>query len=237
MGQHPLVTRLLKGAFHERPPQPRYTVTWNVATVTTYLDTLGDNDKLHLNDLTQKTAMLLALTRPSRSADLVGLSLDQRRYSPEGVTFIPTKLAKQSRQTKKSASFFFPAFPSNRRLCPVATIREYEMRTKDRREGQNHSQLFISLIKPYNPVSSSTIARWLKCVLAKAGIDTSLFKAHSVRGASTSAAAGAGVTTNDILSAADWSSESVFQKFYYKPEQNSAFGVAVLSVLSTTNKS
>ena len=33
---------------------------------------------------------------------------------------------------------------------------------------------------------------------------------------STSAAAGAGVTTNDILSAWDWSSESVIQKFYYK---------------------
>ena len=68
----------------------------------------------------------------------------------------------------------------------------------------------------------STIARWLKSVLAKAGIDINVFKAHSVRGASTSAAASAGVTTNDILNAADWSSESVFQKFYYKPEQNIA---------------
>ena len=92
------------------------------------------------------------------------------------------------------------------------------------------------MIKPYNSVSSPTIARWLKSVLAKAGVDTNIFKAHSVRGASTSAAASAGVTTNDILNAADWSSESVFQKFYYKPEQNSTFGVAVLSKLATTNE-
>ena len=221
VGQHPLVTRLIKGVFHERPPQPRYTVTWDVAIVTAYLEALGANDKLHLDDLTHKTAMLMALTRPSRSADLSGLNLDQKRYSPEGVTFTPTKLAKQSRQTKKVTQFFFPSFPAKVSLCPVATLRAYEERTRERREGKGHSQLFISLIKPYNPVSSSTISRWLKSVLTKAGIDTSIFKAHSVRGASTSAAASAGVTTNDILNAVDWSSdsESVFQRFYYKPEQ------------------
>ena len=39
---------------------------------------------------------------------------------------------------------------------------------------------------------------------------------HSVRGAATSATANAGVTMADILKAADWSSESVFTKFYYK---------------------
>ena len=56
-----------------------------------------------------------------------------------------------------------------------------------------------------------------------------IFKAHSVRSVSTSAAAIAGITTNDILKAADWSSEMVFQKFYHKPTTNSQFGKAVLS--------
>ena len=36
VGQHPLVTRLIKGAFHERPPQPRYSETWDVSKVTAY---------------------------------------------------------------------------------------------------------------------------------------------------------------------------------------------------------
>ena len=50
-------------------------------------------------------------------------------------------------------------------------------------------------------------------------MDTShIFKAHLVRGASSLAVAAAnvGITTNDMLRAADWSSESVFQKFYYE---------------------
>ena len=47
------------------------------------------------------------------------------------------------------------------------------------------------------------------------GIDISIFIAQSTRSASTSAAADFGITSNDILKAADWSTESVFRKFYY----------------------
>ena len=178
VGQHPIVTRLIKGAFHERPPQPRYTTTWDVATVTTYLEGLGDNQQMHINDLTHKTVMLMALTRPSRSIDLAGLDTKCLKYSPEGATFTSTALAKQSRQAKKIADFFFPVFPANDKLCPVTTLRVYQERTRDRRKDKEHSRLFISLIKLYNVVTSSTIARWLKLVLTKSGIDTGMFKAH-----------------------------------------------------------
>ncbi len=60
-----------------------------------------------------------------------------------------------------------------------------------------------------------------------------VFKAaHSVRSVATSAAAKAGTTTSaDILKAADWSSESVFQKFYYKLENKDNF-----AKLPTTNQ-
>jgi hypothetical protein len=103
----------------------------------------------------------------------------------------------------------------------VYVLRAYEGQTQSVRAGE--SQLFI---KPHRAVS---IVRWLKSLLTEAGVDTSIFHAHSVRGASSSTAANMGVTTNDILKAADWSSESVFQKFYYKASQNPAFGRAVLS--------
>ena len=231
VGQHPMVTRLIKGAFQERPPQPRYTETWNVATVTTYLESLGDNEKMSLNDLSYKTVMLMALTRPSRSADIANLSLGHRKYSPEGVSFQPTQLAKQSRAITE---FFFPGFSGNPLLCPVTTLRAYEDRTKERRGDDNRFNLFIALIRPYRPVSSSTIARWIKSTLTKSGINTDIFKSHSVRSAAVSSAANAGVTISEIISAADWSNETVFQKFYYKPEAKNNFGCTVLSTLPTT---
>ena len=66
-------------------------------------------------------------------------------------------------------------------------------------------------------------------MLNLAGIDTDNFKAHSVRSASVSAAASSGVTTNQIMEAVNWSLESVFQRFYYKPTNTNAVGVSVLS--------
>ena len=236
VGQHPLVSRTIKGIFHERLPRPRYSETWNVATVTTYIESLGGNDSLSLVDLTHKTVLLFALTRPSRSADLSQLHLKFRRYLPEGVAFQPTKLVKQSRQSKPMAEFFFPAFPPNSLLCPVATLRAYEGRTQEVRQETGPGPLFLTTIRPHNPASSSTIARWLKNVLAKVGIDTDIFKAHSsIRGAATTAASSAGITTCDILNAADWSTPSVFQKFYYKPLRRTEFGTAVLDSSKESN--
>ena len=177
-----------------------------------YLKGLGPSADLTLKQLTYKLVMLLALTRPSHSADLSSLSLARRRFSPEGVTFLPATLAKQSRQGKPLAEFFFPSFSHDESLCPVHTLRQYELATASFRSG-DQQELFLAIVKPHKPVTSCTIARWLKCVLGDPGIDVSMFAAHSVRGASSSAAAMAGVTTNDILKAADWSTDSIFRCF------------------------
>ena len=199
VGEHPLVSRVLKGAFHERPPQPRYSETWDVSIFTRYIDSLGPNSEITLSDLTHKLTMLLALTRPSRSADLANLNLQ-----------------------------------FNNHLCPVNTLRTYEERTKKLRGEE--SRVFIAVIKPHKAVASCTIARWLNNILTKSGINTNIFKAHSVRSASVSTAANAGITTNDILKVADWSNATVFQKYYYKPERDPTFEKTVLSKLSTTKE-
>jgi hypothetical protein len=49
-------------------------------------------------------------------------------------------------------------------------------------------------------------------MLAEAAVDIFIFKAHSVRRASTSAAANASVLIEEILKMADWSTASTFWK-------------------------
>ena len=44
--------------------------------------------------------------------------------------------------------------------------------------------------------------------MGNAGVDTAVFKAHSVRGASSTAASEKGVLMEDILRTADWSTDS-----------------------------
>jgi len=201
--------------------------------VLNYLEGLGENNSLSLKALSWKLTMLLALTRPSRSADLSQLDLARRVYKLDGVCFYPNVLAKQSRQGSQIANFFFPSLPGNPILCPVVTLKAYEDKTIPIRGEE--TKLLISFIKPHKAVASCSVARWLKSVLNAAGIDTAIFSAHSTRGASSSTAANIGITTNDILKAANWSSESVFQKFYYKPSDNPSYGRAVLSKSATNN--
>ena len=151
----------------------------------------------------------------------------------EGIQFYPLELAKQSKPSKSVAPFIFPAFPSDNKLCSKVTLLSYISRTESYRGNgsDRKSKLLLSYIKPHNPITSSSIARWITSMLDLAGIDTKTFKAHSVRGAS--AAASAGLTTNQIMNAADWSSESVFQRFYYRPPSGNQVGVAVLSTETT----
>uniref|UniRef100_A0A1X7VW67 Tyr recombinase domain-containing protein n=1 Tax=Amphimedon queenslandica TaxID=400682 RepID=A0A1X7VW67_AMPQE len=94
---------------------------------------------------------------------------------------------------------------------------------------RNENRLFISFIKPHEVVTSSSIARWLRTTLEEAGTDSSIFGAHSTRGASASAAARSRVTIEEILKAANWSSESVFQGFYHQEVDRAAYGIAVIN--------
>ena len=238
IGQHPLVCRLLKGSYNQKPPTPRYTHFWDVGVVLRFIKQLGTNPSLSLKWLSIKTAMLMALTRPSRSADLSKLDIRFRTYTAKGVIFQPTHLSKQSRSSKPIREFFFPSYPTDDNICPVRALQVYEERTSSFREKNTKlkSTLFLSWIGKHDPVSSSTIARWLRMCLQEAGINTDTFKAHSIRGAAGSSAAWSGVTIMDILNAADWSSETTFQQFYHREMQDrSTFGSAVLSSASSSN--
>ena len=182
IGSHPMVSKLLKGVLHERPPQPRYSTICDVSVVTNHIESLGDNQDLTLADLTLKVVVLLALTRTSRSVDLTNMD-SFRHFCPEGVTFHAAKLAKQSCHTKPVNEFFFRKFGQNKKLCSVLALQEYEKRTFEKRSSNGRTQLLIAMKKPHKPVSSSTLAQWLKTVLNNAGIDASIFKVHSVRSA------------------------------------------------------
>ena len=61
VGKHPLVCRVLKGAFHARPPLPRYSAIWDVQVVLDCILQWGDTTSLSLKLLTFKLVMLMSL--------------------------------------------------------------------------------------------------------------------------------------------------------------------------------
>ena len=113
VGQHPQIARILKGVYNLHPPKPRYSNTWKVSTVVTWSDSIDlKSSGLSLIELSIKTVLLLALTRPLRSADLASFQLSNIRYLPEGVIITPSHLSKQSRMGKSVKDFSFQPLQS-----------------------------------------------------------------------------------------------------------------------------
>ena len=229
VGQHPLVTRFLKGVFNSRPPAPRYSSTWDVNIVLSYLGSLPDNTSLPLTLLTYKLAMLMALSNADRCSDLAALDLGFRSFQANGVKFIIPGLTK-TRKTGPPKEAFYASLPESPLLCPVRCLREYEQQTRILRSGEGRTTglLFLAVRRPHRPVKLATVGHWLKRIMTLSGIDTGIFSAHSTRGAATSKARAAGVSVPDILRGADWSSVSTFKRFYHRPVHSPEFGRVVL---------
>ena len=238
VGEHPLVVQLLKGAYNLRPPLPRYSSTWDVSLVVSFIDGLGVNESLSLKDLSQKLGFLLALTAMERVSEVVSHDLRYRRFHPEGVTFALPDLTKKSRAGKDLKTSFHASFEENPNLCVVKCLKAYEHRTSEFRplDPSKPNKLLLSYIRPHKPISGASLSRWLKDIISRAGIDTSIFKAHSVRGASASAAYERGASLRDILDLADWSTDSTFRRFYYRPRHNSSITKTLLNVQGSPSK-
>nr|CAI5846866.1 unnamed protein product [Callosobruchus analis] len=74
--------------------------------------------------------------------------------------------------------------------------------------------LFITHKTPHGRASKDTLSRWVKQTLTSAAIDTTVFKAPSVRHAATSAALRKGVSVDIICKTAGWAQQSTFTTLY-----------------------
>lgn len=220
------VSRFMKGVFNKLPPVPRYTFTWDVSSVLQFLRTLFPLGDLSLKMLTLKTVALVSLAIAPRAQTLVAMNLDCMKVFDNKLTFVVTDLLKTSKPGKSCQLdlYHFHEEP----LCVMHTLLYYIERIADLRKSR---QLFVSFCS-FRAVTSSTIARWLKNVLQMSGIDVSVFKAHSFRGAAASAAFRQGCSIREILKTGDWSSVKNFKKFYLRDVQSDtdpSFAEAVFS--------
>ncbi|CAC5422081.1 unnamed protein product [Mytilus coruscus] len=173
--------------------------------------------------------MLLALVTGQRIQTLHCVDLDFMKITKDNVIIEINEILKTSKPGKHLSPISLPAFVEDSRLCIVTVLNAYIERTSAIRTSQ---KLFVTFVKPYHHPTKSTISNWIKLVLKLAGVNTSIFKTHSTRGASTSAALKAGVSVNSILKSAGWTNESTFRQFYNRPvtvqEYNDNYSVRVL---------
>ena len=214
IGQHPFITTLMTTARKERPPKPKYYTVWDVQTVLNYMNSLPSNDQLEITTLSHKLITLLGLCMVSRRGEVAEINTEWMSTFTDKIKCSTGTRPKVGK--KDIEPLVFHSFPENLKLCPRDCLLTYKNRTEIHKETHKTTLLFLSVRKPYKPVTKSTLAKWVIKMLHLAGIDTSSYTAHSVRAASTSKAKALGISLNDILQMGDWTRESTWQKFYHK---------------------
>ena len=126
-------------------------------------------------------------------------------------------MTKTKRPSRPNKYFDVMKFKDSENLDPVRCLDAYLILTGGQRDSKEQKEfLFLSFAEPHHAVKPCTIARWLKLVMQEAGIDISIFKAHSTRAAAVSSVPLAGLSSDEIAKLGNWSNAGTFFRFYKK---------------------
>ncbi|HLP81005.1 MAG TPA: tyrosine-type recombinase/integrase [Nitrosomonas sp.] len=166
-----------------------------------------------LNKLSLKSLLLLALAIFCRVSELSSISREEIVFDSRGASF---KLMRLRKNQRKGAlvRISINRWETDSLLCPVHALERY-LTISLELPILASSSLFVALNRPHKAVGPSTIARWLKEALSKAGVDVGKFSAHSTRGSATSNALKNGTPVDETLVAASWSNAKTFHRFYH----------------------
>ena len=128
---------------------------------------------------------------------------------------LPNKTLKHTNPKHPLKPFVYHSFSENENLCIVNCL-EFYIGERNKRMDGSQGRLMITYGRPHVEAYSGTLSRWIKGELSNAGIDVTIFQAHSCRAASTSKARQQGIKISEILKRGCWSRKNTFTKLYDK---------------------
>ena len=215
VGQNEDMATYLKGVRNQYPHLPKYSTIWDADILLAHMESLGEPQTLDLKTLSVKLAALILLASAQRVQTLPHLSIDHLLFTEDGAKFVV--LDKLKHTTKQGTEIVLKSFPGSPALCVVQHLSMYIKCTEPVRTS---TSLLLSYQKPFHPVGTQTLGRWLRGLLQDAGINLQAFGPHSIRAASSAAAKRGGAQVDTILKAGCWAQESTYTKWYEKPISN-----------------
>lgn len=224
------LTRFMKGISKLRPSRPKYNLTWNPDNVLNLVKG-WDNSHISLKLLSLKLVTLLALTTGHRIQTLALIRLSNIIEDADGIQILIPDRIKTSAINRVQPCLQIPFYNNNPTVCVGRTLKCYLEATQSTRP-QNEDFLFTTHKAPFKRASKQSLSRWVKQTLNMAGINTDIFKPHTTRHASTSAALKQGVPIQSIMNTAGWTQESTFARFYKRPTEGkkTEFAKAILDL-------
>lgn len=172
-----------------------------------------------LRSLSLKCVFLLALSSGRRISEIHALQRKVYEVDKDGVSLQADNafLAKTQKPGSKPIEVEVKCNPLNSDLCPMTTLLQYINDTNDIANDLKSEKLFFSYVKPHNPVSKSSVARWVATAIRDAYKelnDVPKANAHEVRAIASSMFIGPEDDVKDILDSGLWSSKWSYLGFY-----------------------
>ena len=215
--------QICAGDFYRNPPIKKAMNTWDIDVALDYFKAAGSNEEIPLNDLAGKISLLILLSRMCRIGEVAQLDLQHMEQVEGRLVFTlpkPTKTftaEKCGSYNKNLQTLAVDSFPEPE-LCPYGAIMAYLRRTAGLRGMV--TKLFLLCDSSPKAASATTVSRWMKIVMGKAGHGK--FKIHSGHSAASSCALLLGLPIECILKQAGWRSGNTFIDHYLKPLDQSA---------------
>ena len=233
----PTLSSLIKGTFHERPPDRSLVPAWDLSLA---LGVVADSpyEPMHLLDLpelTRKTVFLVAAASGRRVSEIHALSTKEGhlRFSNGAVSLLPRAgfLAKNQTLDFTPKPIVLPDLrkasgsPDCGPWCPVRALKYYLQKTERLRlrpDGTTEDRLFLITVSPFTPAKKSTMARWIIQVIKESlsrqesQLAGSHVRAHDLRAQMASWALYKGASIQEVMDAAGWSSSTTFQSVYLR---------------------
>jgi site-specific recombinase XerD len=215
---HDLVTRrVTQSAGNKNPSTPRYVTTYGIEPFIKYIK----NIPLDANEKSARLRLLLLLRiqllrRCSDCAYIVTKTIDLTELS-----FRQSRRKNQKENPHMTEPISFERNDEVPELCLKRAFEAYLHASAKHRSAREDGHLFISLTKQ-DEIKSETMAKICFRTMDEVGLDTKIYKSHSIRMASANAFLDNGMPVEKVMKLGDWTSTKVFEKFYLRPKATGA---------------
>jgi hypothetical protein len=225
IGSHPDISRMMQSIYTDNPPPIRTDEPIDIIPSLEYITALGNNISMSIRDLCIKTAFLLALVTASRPSDLKRIDLTTMKRTRTSITFncIKPKEYNIARShslstTKSPIKRIYIGTYEDPVLCPYTALTDLLDRTASWRISADQKKtIFLISREPYTPAATDTIANWIKYALQKSSSEST---AKDLRSLSACLLQDSGSDLSTILALGNWTSNSVYQRFYQRGIKN-----------------
>ena len=151
---------------------------------------------------------MLAVLSSNRALEITYLAIRHIVFKENSVIFHFSKLTKTCEKGKSPPPFELKGF-EKAELYVIRYSKQYLLTTNTLR-SQKTTELLISYIRPYSPVSVDTVPRLFKEFFRLSGFDTTIFTAHSTRTVLASKLKQVGLNISEILKRGQWTNKTPF---------------------------